>query len=180
MGGAINVVLPHLTGVGIHDHVGRSHALPSGASMPLGGLFGVGRRGSAGDDDGGYGDPEEFEAEEDALVEAAGGVVVPEGGAEEQVGDGSGYRDAEQDGRGGRQAGSDLRLAEITMAPIAMAVNAMNARTRWTMPLPCCGVPSMSSAKKASRPEPTAQMTSSVRPVRVRARRRAGGPDTGR
>ena len=50
------------------------------------------------------------------------------------------------------------------MAPIAMAVNAMKARTRWTMPLPCCGVPSMSSAKNASRPEQIAQVTSRARP----------------
>ena len=54
------------------------------------------------------------------------------------------------------------------MAPIAMAVNAMKARTRWTTPLPCCGVPSTSSAKNASRPEQIAQVTSRARPARVR------------
>ena len=37
-----------------------------------------------------------------------------------------------------------------------------------TSPLPWIGVPSMSSAKNASRPEQTAQMTSSTRPARDR------------
>ena len=58
------------------------------------------------------------------------------------------------------------------MAPTAMAVNAMKARTRWTTPLPCCGVPSGSSAKNASRPEQMAQVTSRARPARVRPSRR--------
>jgi hypothetical protein len=75
-------------------------------------------------------------------------------------------------GAAGRQAGSDMRLADIRMAPIVTAVNAMKARTRWTMPLPCCGVPSMSSAKNASSPEQTAQVTSRAKPPRVRPSRR--------
>jgi hypothetical protein len=54
------------------------------------------------------------------------------------------------------------------MVPIAMQVNAMKARTRWTIPLPRCGVPSTSSAKNASRPEQIAQVTSRARPQRTR------------
>ena len=52
------------------------------------------------------------------------------GGAEQQVGDGAGTEMASRTGVAGRQAGSDMRLAEIRMAPIVMAVNAMKARTR--------------------------------------------------
>jgi hypothetical protein len=61
-----------------------------------------------------------------------------------------------------------MRLADIKMAPIMMAVNAMKARTRWTTPLLVSGVPSGLSAKNASRPEQTAQVTSRPRPARVR------------
>ncbi len=67
-------------------------------------------------------------------------------------------------GAAGRQAGSDMRLADIKMAPIVTQVNAMKARTRWMTPLPCWGVPSGSSAKNASRPEQIAQVTSRARP----------------
>jgi iron complex transport system substrate-binding protein len=55
-----------------------------------------------------------------------------------------------------------MRLADIRMAPTAMAMNAMMARTRWTTPLPCWGVPSGSSAKNASRPEQMAQVPEST------------------
>jgi hypothetical protein len=44
---------------------------------------------------------------------------------------------ASRTGAAERQAGLDMRLTEIRMAPTAMAVNAMKARTRWTTPLPC-------------------------------------------
>jgi hypothetical protein len=119
--------------------------MPGNLSLVIG-SFWLGRWGPPGEDDGADGDPEEFQAEEDALVEAVGSMMVLEGGAEQQVGDGGGDRDGEQDGAAERQAGSDMRLAEIRMAPIAMAVNAVKARTRWTTPLPCWGLPSRSSA----------------------------------
>src|SRR5580658_9522880 len=84
----------------------RSRAPLLRATMPgylslVIGSFWLGRWRPPGQDDGGDGDPEEFQAEEDALVEAVGAVVMLEGAAEQQVGDGGGDRDGEQDGGGG-------------------------------------------------------------------------------
>src|SRR5580692_4462983 len=78
--------------------------MPGNLSLVIG-SFWLGCWGLPGYGDGGNGDPEEFQAEEDALVEAVGGVVVLEGGAEQQVGDGAGHRDGEQAGRGGPPGG---------------------------------------------------------------------------
>jgi hypothetical protein len=48
--------------------------------------------------------------------------------------------------------GPDLRLADITMAPAAMAVNAMNATTGWIRPLAVAGQPFGSSEARRSGP----------------------------
>src|SRR5580658_1940990 len=75
-----------------------ARSVPGGGAAT--GSIWLGRWGAPGDGDGGHGDPQEFQAEEDALVKAAGGVVLFDGGAEQQVGDSAGDGDGEQDGRG--------------------------------------------------------------------------------
>jgi hypothetical protein len=57
------------------------------------------------------------------------------------------------------------------IVPTATAVKAAKASARCTTPLPCTGCPSTSSAKKASRPEQTAQPASNASAARFLQRR---------